>query len=236
MPRPVQEPREAREQRAMTEEQRASWVHWLTKMLMLAGYAVQRPDRRFMFFWRALSNALLDAGVDVPTYTLVNYIKKGSQPSPEIAAGLSRVLGLHPLSVAYKAGLYSLQDLAAVIGSGQYRSPQALYEELEVIRQLPASSVGRQNAERHILGLLRVVSQMQQSLALSDEEFGGLQAELVKLEIAEDEGAASATFTAPGHPAWLPLPSGVREASQPRSARPGPTRKHVPRPGDEPEE
>lgn len=224
VPRPVSEPRELRN---MSDEQRADWVRWLTETLVKANYGVRRPDQRYMFFWKSLANALEEVGVDVPPYTLINYVKKGSQPSIEVATGLARVLDLHPLSVAYRAHLLSEDTLARLIGSGRLRPIAEIQRQIEALANLPESMADFRAAylDRNYDDLA-MMQQLQTDLGLTEDDLGALAARIVKREIHGQQQ--------PIHPPAQP--GQIADTLEEQQRRhPGPRARHIPQ-GDEPEE
>lgn len=200
----------------MTEEQRATWKHWFADVLELARYlpATTDPDRREYL-------TALAARSGIPRARLVAFLVDGHQPTSAEVRALADALGMHPLSIAHKADLVSLQDLAAVLGSGHLRRPEELREELEAFQQLPASSISRQSAERRLTSELALVSQLQQQFALTEDEWGGTAAELVKCEIVLEQ----TPIEAPAWPVGLQPPTGVVPVPEGTIlGRPGPTR------------
>lgn len=202
---------------AWTKEQRLEWRQWLANVLFRADYGFFEMNadgtKEPKFRVSALSNA-----TGVSRQTIYSWVTNGSQPSFSHASALARALGMHPLAVAFRAGLVTMREMADAIGSGRYVSPDEIREGIEGLLDLPPSPWRDKMLAREQQQLQDAL-RLHDQLGLSPEEYGTLSAEIVRREVHLDQTPV-AGFDAAQLPAeWgtaMPQPPAVTRQPGPR--------------------
>lgn len=174
---------------AWTSAQAEAWRHWLMTMLLdahLAAYRRPLPTdppttRHIRVFYKDI-----EGWSGIYRSKMHSYLAGDVQPSPGACLQLARLFEVHPLAVMYRAGLIENRDLAELLGAGLPTPSEAhaVLDGLETLRD----QTGRlpdwaEPLARHARQLYQQVSELQQHLGLSDDEFGGIKAEFVRREI-----------------------------------------------------